>query len=972
MLWALWDGTDWGRAAARGHPGAAARPPGWPTATSTRSARCSRSPPAPRSSAATPASATFLATLRAQEIPADTLADRGVRGDAVRLLTAHRSKGLEWRLVVVAHVQEGAWPDLRRRDSLLQADRIGRDGLLPPLTRAAMLAEERRLFYVAATRARQRLVVTAVQSPDDDGEQPSRFVARARARRADAPRRAGRAGRCRWPAWSPSCAVPSPTPTSPSRCATPPPRRLAAARRRPTCTAGRSRPRPTPHLVGAARADAARERPVRPGDEPLTLSASALEGLLTCPAQWFLQREAGGRGRQLDQPGLRQGRPRARRADRQGRARRRRRPDAAASTRSGAGWSSAPRGPRAREREAVADALAGSSPGTTDPARAPCVATEPRLRAEVTLPDGQVVRLHGYADRLELDEDGRVVVVDLKTGKYPPTGQPVLEHTRSSASTSSPSTTAPPTSWPADRCTLRWRRAGPAPRRRRRCPRCRPSRREPGATGPRLVEEQLMIGRRRRPRARSSSPGPASTASAARSRRSARQGRRDGAVVTPRPVDTPEQLAATCWATTGTFSAQQFAAITAPLEPAVVIAGAGSGKTTVMAARVVWLVATGQVAPDEVLGLTFTTKATAELAARGSATACARPGCCPTAAPPGAGDDERDEVEEPTVRDLPRLRLGAALRARPADRPRARHPADRRRHAATSSPPARSQRYTGPVDQLTDSPRHVVQYLLALDAEMSEHLVTPTTCARTTPRQRPLFDDGMADRAPQDLPRDEREGDRGDRQARRAARPGRGLPRRSRRSLGLMDFSDQIALAARLADERPEVGEVEREQVPGRAARRVPGHLGRPGADAQPALLRRRRRAGRGHPVTAVGDPNQAIYGWRGASVSNILEFGDDFPARRRRDARDVPAHGQPALRRADPRRPPTTSPPTLYAGRPELLPLEAEAGRGSRARCTAIVHETYDDELAWLADRGDRRPTPRCARAGAGARSAC
>ena len=61
---------------------------------------------------------------------------------------------------------------------------------------------------------------------------------------------------------------------------------------------------------------------------------------------------------------------------------------------------------------------------------------------------------------------------------------------------------------------------------------------------------------------------------------------------------------------------QQFAAITAPLEPAVVIAGAGSGKTTVMAARVVWLVATGQVAPDEVLGLTFTTKATAELATR--------------------------------------------------------------------------------------------------------------------------------------------------------------------------------------------------------------------------------------------------------------------------------------------------------------------------------------------------------------------
>src|SRR5258707_15713745 len=61
-------------------------------------------------------------------------------------------------------------------------------------------------------------------------------------------------------------------------------------------------------------------------------------------------------------------------------------------------------------------------------------------------------------------------------------------------------------------------------------------------------------------------------------------------------------------------SDQQWAAISAPLEPAVVIAGAGSGKTTLMAARVVYLVATGQVTADRVLGLTFTTKAPVELA----------------------------------------------------------------------------------------------------------------------------------------------------------------------------------------------------------------------------------------------------------------------------------------------------------------------------------------------------------------------
>ena len=63
------------------------------------------------------------------------------------------------------------------------------------------------------------------------------------------------------------------------------------------------------------------------------------------------------------------------------------------------------------------------------------------------------------------------------------------------------------------------------------------------------------------------------------------------------------------------FSDEQLAAITGPLEPGVIIAGAGSGKTTVMAARVVWLVGTGAVRPEQVLGLTFTRKAAAELSA---------------------------------------------------------------------------------------------------------------------------------------------------------------------------------------------------------------------------------------------------------------------------------------------------------------------------------------------------------------------
>ena len=63
-------------------------------------------------------------------------------------------------------------------------------------------------------------------------------------------------------------------------------------------------------------------------------------------------------------------------------------------------------------------------------------------------------------------------------------------------------------------------------------------------------------------------------------------------------------------------TAEQAAVISAPLEPVAVVAGAGSGKSETMAARLVWLVANGLVIPERVLGLTFTRKAAAELGRR--------------------------------------------------------------------------------------------------------------------------------------------------------------------------------------------------------------------------------------------------------------------------------------------------------------------------------------------------------------------
>ena len=408
------------------------------------------------------------------------------------------------------------------------------------------------------------------------------------------------------------------------------------------------------------------------------------------------------------------------------------------------------------------------------------------------------------------------------------------------------------------------------------------------------------------------------------------------------------------------FSPPQFDAITAPLAPQLVVAGAGSGKTTVMAARVVWLVATGQVEPHEVLGLTFTTKATHELAGRireslRAAGILHAPGRRPLRdlEPPGpGGSDDTDgpePPEEPTVSTYNAYAAGLLTEhgLRIGHEPETRVIADASRYQLAARVIAR---YTGRVELLSDHPKTVIDYLLALDGSMTEHLVGPEDVRRFHAEHRARFTEALAA---------ETYKTKADEVAKVLHTFDRreellGLVesyRRHKRHLGLMDFSDQIELGARLATERPEVGALERSKF-----KVVLLDEYQDTSVAQALMLSRlfsgeTPEAGRGHAVSAVGDPNQAIYGWRGASVSNILRFGEDF--RTAQGGSDVHTYPLVVNRRSDHRilQVANDLAAPLYDGATAVRPLEAKPD-AAPGEVRVAVHETYPEELAWLPDQ--------------------
>ncbi|MEU3887296.1 ATP-dependent DNA helicase [Streptomyces sp. NPDC029041] len=378
------------------------------------------------------------------------------------------------------------------------------------------------------------------------------------------------------------------------------------------------------------------------------------------------------------------------------------------------------------------------------------------------------------------------------------------------------------------------------------------------------------------------------------------------------------------------FTPEQTACITAPPAPQVIVAGAGSGKTTVMAARVVWLVGTGQVAPEQVLGLTFTNKAAAELAERVRKALVKAGVTDPDAIDP---DNPPGEPVISTYHSFAgRLLTDHGLRI--GLEPTSRLLADATRFQLA----ARVLREApGPYPALTRSFPDLVGDLLALDAELAEHLVRPEALRAHDAELLLTLRGAKLSNA--DL-----------RKVPEAAAARRELAelvtryRAAKRERDLLDFGDQIALSARLAGV-PEVGRLLRDEF-----RVVLLDEYQDTSVAQRVLLAGLFGEGTGHPVTAVGDPCQAIYGWRGASVANLDDFPEHF----------AQADGRPATRQAlsenrrsggrlldlanglaEPLR-------ALHAGVEALRPAPGAEHDGT-VRCALL--RTHAQEIDWAAD---------------------
>ena len=316
-------------------------------------------------------------------------------------------------------------------------------------------------------------------------------------------------------------------------------------------------------------------------------------------------------------------------------------------------------------------------------------------------------------------------------------------------------------------------------------------------------------------------------------------------------------------------TAEQVAVIEAPLRPLLVVAGAGSGKTETMAARVVWLVANDLVRPDEVLGLTFTRKAAGELSERLSARLATLREAGIWSPPAEHGAVVLDDVPTVSTYHAYAGRIvrehGLRVGVEPDSRLLTEAAAWQFAHEAVVA-------WDGPMDVVDKAESTVTTAVVDLASELAEHLVDPARLAAhldTVVAALEALPKGSGTRKRANPMRDLV----GVLRQRAAVVPILERYQELKRSRDAMDFADQMALAARIASTVPQVGGAERLRF-----RAVLLDEFQDTSEAQLQLLHALFVApGEAVPVTAVGDPHQSIYGWRGASSTTLDRFRDDF-----------------------------------------------------------------------------------------------
>ncbi|WP_430780908.1 ATP-dependent helicase [Actinoplanes sp. G11-F43] len=376
-------------------------------------------------------------------------------------------------------------------------------------------------------------------------------------------------------------------------------------------------------------------------------------------------------------------------------------------------------------------------------------------------------------------------------------------------------------------------------------------------------------------------------------------------------------------------TAEQEAIIAAPVQPLLVVAGAGSGKTETMASRVVWLVANGYAHPGEILGLTFTRKAAGELSHR------VRTRLGQLARRLGRDDALAGEATVSTYHAYAaRVVTEHGLRA--GFEPSARLLTEAARWQIVDS---LVRTYTGEMTGLNRAPGTVTDDVLALSAELAEHLVGADDLAAWTGR---FFAD--VQEFPGRVYKDVSEVLRRQ-QGRLTLLPLVRLYEQRKLDLEAMDFGDQMARAALVARDHPEVGAIERGRF-----RIVLLDEYQDTSHAQVTMLN--NLFGGGHPVTAVGDPCQSIYGWRGASAGTLERFPEEF-----RDGQGHPAWVRTLSRswrnRPEILRVANTVSASLRS-RAQVVELTASpraAGAVGGRTVTCALLPTYAEEAGWIAD---------------------